>query len=376
MKAGIITFHRAINYGAVLQCYALCNTIKILGHNCEIIDYRCESIENQYSPLYPLKNSRSLKYSVYVMINKFFPMAKKKRIFDKFIDKYLDMSESYTKDNICTITKKYDKFITGSDQVWNYNHSNFDKNYFLDFVDDSSKKCSYAASIGLSSIPDNVREEYIRLLKDFAHISVREATAKILISNLLPSPQKNIHVSADPALLLTKNDWTKLMTGYKNKYGKYVLVYELIPSVSLLQYAQKYAKENNCKVIRIISEGKEKHADNVKNLYGVSPQQFLGLIDNAHAVFTNSFHGTAFSLNFGKNVFVETLKGTYASLNSRIYDLLELCHATDRIITDHIGDIDAASLEIIKQELEKKREEGLAFLQDILADTNHIKQNI
>lgn len=49
MKVGIITYHRAHNYGAVLQCYALQEVLKRMGHDTQIIDYRQPFIEKLYN---------------------------------------------------------------------------------------------------------------------------------------------------------------------------------------------------------------------------------------------------------------------------------------------------------------------------------------
>ena len=49
MKCGIMTFHRAINYGGVLQAYALKKYISDkLSVDCNVIDYRCKNIEDMY----------------------------------------------------------------------------------------------------------------------------------------------------------------------------------------------------------------------------------------------------------------------------------------------------------------------------------------
>ena len=361
MKVGIIIFHRAINYGAVLQAYALQTVIKKLGHNVEMIDYRCTLLENQYSAYQAIKNSKSLKYTIYLFLKKLYPMVKKKINVEKFIDKYLNLSQPYYKNSIKKAEGIYDKVFTGSDQVWNYNHADFDKTYFLDFISDTSKKCSYSASIGVSELPDYVVEDYQRLLGTFGNLSVREISGKRIINNILP--EKEVEVSIDPTLLLDKEAWEKVAD--KNRFKQnYVLVYELIPSDSLVEYAKKIAKEKNIKVFRISSDMKKVRG--VKNLYGVSPQEFVQLIANAQVVCTNSFHGTAFSLNFNKCMYVELLKAPYEKLNARILDLLENCNATDRIIGQTKKE--ECTFDSINKYILQERNRAMVYLQGILGE--------
>lgn len=360
MKVGIITFHRAINYGAVLQAYALQQILTNMGYDAEIVDYRCNKIERAYSFVEKLKQAKSLKYVVYLILKRLFPGLKKKRFINKFVKKNLKMSEEYTFQTIKNTNNKYDLFITGSDQVWNYNHTGFDDTYFLKFVEQKSKKKSYAASFGFNKLNTEVHDKYKELLKDFSIISVRENSGTEIIKQLLP--EKKAIVSADPTFLLTKQQWERLCDFEKNNLGSYVLIYELIRSDSLREFACGIAKEKNYKVICISDEWDNK--DNVKFLYGASPEEFLWLIKNAKAVCTNSFHGTAFSINFNTPVCVELLKAGMASLNTRILELLETFSINDRIINDKIEPF-SMKWEHINRVKETMSKEGVDYLKSI-----------
>ena len=148
LKVAIITFHRAINYGAVLQTYALSRYLKESGYDVQVLDYRAEAIENSYKIKFGL-DAYSLKR---MLLSPF--SEKKKREFYRFIDKNIPHTRSlYTQDDLRKEAQKFDFIVTGSDQVWNSQWTEGDEAYLLNFCKDE-QKVSYAASIGKSSIYD------------------------------------------------------------------------------------------------------------------------------------------------------------------------------------------------------------------------------
>lgn len=172
MRIGIITFHRAINYGAVLQTYALQKFLNVSNYDAEVIDYRCEHMENFYKT-FTIKD-KSVKQIIRGMLN-FKNTYKKKREFYRFLDQNVRIStEVYDKFNIDKANLRYDKFITGSDQVFNFACTDFDKTYFLQFVKNCDNKLSYAASFGMKEIPDSYVNDYKSLLSTFLnYLSVK-----------------------------------------------------------------------------------------------------------------------------------------------------------------------------------------------------------
>lgn len=332
MRVSILTFHRAINYGAVLQAYALQTAVQELGADVEIIDYRCNKIEDTYKFSEKMKASKSLKYTVYLLLKKLYPNLKKNRSVNSFVKKYLNLSREYNSENIEDSVDTYDLFLTGSDQVWNWHHTDFDKVFFLDFVKDSRKKYSFAASFGFENLSDK-QEEYTELLKSFSCISVREKSGEQIVASIL-GEDKSVFTTVDPSFLLNEEEWSVVMEQQMESLGDYVLLYELMPSETLKQFALKISKENNYKVVCITNTIMK--TSGITYLYGVSPERFLALISKAKCVCTNSFHGTAFSINFNTPFCVELLKGGMALLNTRLENLLTECEAQERIISDHI----------------------------------------
>lgn len=359
-KIGIINFHRAVNYGAVLQAYALSESIIRLGGNPFTIDHKNQFIEKAYSlnPIY----SRNIKQIINKILT-YYQRKKKAQKFEAFREKYLvleKISDLYSEENAINL-EKYNSLITGSDQVWNYNMTQFDKAYFLDFMYDSRKKNSYAASFGFNHLPDEYLDDYKKLLEDFNHISVREEQASAIIKTLL---NREAEVVLDPTMLLSKDDWFKISQDYKGKKN-FILIYQMATSQSLLDFAVYLSKKTNCDII-YISDAIRKR---IKATYasGIGPLEFIGLFKNAKYVVTNSFHGTAFSINFNKPFFVEMLPPP-AKVNSRLENILDIFDLRSRQIingnNDNIfNDIDYTT---VNKKLESERQRSLDYLQRIL----------
>jgi hypothetical protein len=355
-KIGIINFHRAINYGAVLQAYALSEAIKKLGYNAVTIDYKNPLIEKIYNPRYI--NYKSLK-GILSGILTYNRRKRKKELFEDFRAKYFTL---YEPPNLYSLnTDEYYKFITGSDQVWNYNLTEYDTVYFLEFISVSKKKNSYAASFGFDEIPDEYVEDYRGFLEDFNQISVREEQGAQIIKNLL---NRHAEVVLDPTMLLSKEEWIKISKKYKRNKN-YILIYQLAASQSLLDFAVELSKQTNCEIINISDAIRRRIK--AKYVTGVGPQEFMGLFSNARYIVTNSFHGTAFSINFNKPFFVEMLPPP-AKVNSRLENILDTFDLRSRQIINGTNaniftDIDYAT---VSKKLELERKRSLDYLKRIL----------
>lgn len=322
MRVGVITFHRAINYGAALQTYALQKALLCLGVDVELIDYRCEYMEKLYKPIGGF-NQKMIKQNIRSIIN-FIPYKRKVKSFREMMSDNLNLSAKvYDSSSISSANDRYDVFITGSDQVFNYACSRFDKNYFLSFVQDERKIFSYAASFGVESIPEQYRHEYRKLLNRFNGISVREESGRSMVWDLL-GRECNVHV--DPVFLLDTEDWSRLAK--RPKATGYILIYRLNKSNIINDFARKLAEKTGK---RIINVGQD-IIDRIKNpdfdgSIGTSVEEFLGLIKYADYVVTNSFHGTALSIIFKRNFYVETKQKDFKK-NDRAEHLLKLTGLT------------------------------------------------
>lgn len=312
MKVGILTFHNALNYGAVLQTFALQRFI-----NDEYPMVRAETI-NYSSPAiketkgYKKMLSGSLIGIPFKLLNRWL----KRRVFRRFSrENILLSSVEYSTETILNAASEYDLLFVGSDQVWNPLITHHDMNYFLQFVD-SSKRYSYAASIGISKWPDEYEDEILSLLQTFQKVSVREKTSLDYLRNLRLNDGVFSHV--DPTLLLSKDTW-KTIADNRDEKKQYVFVYMIHPSMELIEKAKKYAQEHFLEVVYV---GPYLAVSGIRFLPSPSVNRVIGLFKNATCTFVNSYHGTILSVLFHKPFFVAMQYRD--GRNNRISDLLEL----------------------------------------------------
>lgn len=295
-KIGILTFHRAINFGAQLQSYALQQTISDLGAECELVDYICPSLVKAYKPFYIQKNKPLMSFAKSCLM--FNRRIKKAKSFDSFQNKIVKSKTQYNSDNIRLANDKYDLFITGSDQVFSPWCVDFDPVYFLTFADDK-KKYSYAASFATKEIPKDKTDEYVKRLSGFQKISVREKEGIRLVKEL---SGKDAVLNLDPTILLGADKWGKIAK--TNVTEPYVLVFTVMPQISLIKFAKKLGKEKNMKVI-YLNDAPHLPGTGIEYVRASSVEEFIGYIKNASYVVSNSFHATAFSVIFHRSMFIE-----------------------------------------------------------------------
>lgn len=368
MNVAIITFHNSTNYGAVLQTFALQKKILDLKNNVEIIDYICEYKKSMYK-ITELKKDASLIYNLLQIINAPLVLSKNKKMY-KFMNKNykLTLKKFYSCNEINKYAENRDKIICGSDQIWNYNNTGFDKTYFLDFVDNEDKKVSYAASFGVENIEDKYIEEYKKLLSKIKYLSVREESGKKIIKKIL---NKDVQVVLDPTLLLEKNEWYEFSSDKYMKKNKYILLYTLHYSSEIIDIANKLSKKLKYKVI-MISTRMKYYFSSFKCL-NPNPNEFVSLINNAEYVITDSFHGTVFSINLEKEFFVylnDKLKN-----NSRIENILSVFGLEDRILKNN-NDFKIQkkiNYKNINYILSKLRNDSIEFLVNSLGEDNNGK---
>lgn len=330
---GILTFHRAVNYGTLLQTYALQCALRDNGYENEVIDYRCRHIEILYSPVPNVSviHARSFLRQCGRIPIKY----KKRKVFDAFIREYLQCSKPMSREELREACKPYEKIITGSDQVWHLTLSGGDLSFALDFVDEGERKVSYAASIGLAQ----PKKEYLEILKpaleDFSVLSVREPCGCKVISEIVG---RAVNRDIDPTFLVDRKEWEKLAQNHKNTYSQdYVFVYLMQPSDILMDVAEKLAENNGLKIYSILMTPSSRKIGTNVEYSGVN--DFLWLIQNAKYVVTNSFHGIALSLRFHKDFFWAYQIGSHMS-NPR-FDMLTEDYGIDRRRCDTAEMIDS-----------------------------------
>ncbi|MCM1113992.1 MAG: polysaccharide pyruvyl transferase family protein [Clostridium sp.] len=330
-KVAVITRHAVSNYGSVLQAYALQEAVKELGFECEIIDYirDDEHYKNITDTLIKKTNwnSNPLKRIIYKMIQtpEYIKMGK---AFEKYRKALLNESKTrYTSlDALKQNPPAADIYCTGSDQVWGrIGSSEMDEAYFLSFAPSDKKKVAYAASFGKTDLSSVDPLRLKKWLNAYSTITVREKSAVDIIKSL---DINKVNQVLDPTLLLNSDCWSKLIN--KDIDGKYVLLYQLHHNPQMDNYAKEFAKKCNLKLIRVtplfhtIFKGG-------KAVYLPDIQTFLSYIKNAEYMITDSFHGTAFAINFNTQ-FVDVLPGETKTRNQSI---LELTGLTNRVLNDY-----------------------------------------
>lgn len=329
MKAGIITFHGAHNYGAILQAYALQEFITANVCKCDMINYRKDS-QIDFNSLYPHRNGIKSLVKNILMLRYHKERKLREQNFENFLKKKLNITELYTKsDDLASIGEKYDYYIAGSDQIWNTSKEcDMSLAYFLDFVSDNKVKIAYAASIGSSSI-ENI-EPYKKYIEKFQAISCREKRGSEVIEKVVG---KNIPVVLDPTLLVDNKVFIDLLKEIEIKEKDYILYYSLDGfdkrkhNVDILK---KLSIETNKKVVVITPEWPKKEKEFI-NIINAGPIEFLAYIYNASIVCTNSFHGTALSIALNKNFFVLE---RYDGKDDRKHTILNILDLKDRVIED------------------------------------------
>lgn len=353
MKIGIITFHDYNNYGAILQSYALQKVLMSRGCDSEIIDYKCEYIRKPYR-LINLRKKGLFTY-LFGLVGFICYLPRKKRC--DIFRKQMKYSMPFCDSNIDKIADTYDAYITGSDQVWNYKLTNFDKNYFLKFVSDDTKKFSYAASFGLTILDEQYKSEYAKLLSSFNAITVREEQGANIVNELT---SRMPEIVLDPTLMLTCEEWNEVTKKYKND-SDYILVYQLGLSKKVIEFTKKLSNECNCKIIFVpFPLGKF-----IKSKISISigPDGWLGLFKNAKYVVTDSFHGIIFSVLFNKNFYAE-VSGQHK--NSRAENFLSRFKLSDRII-DNVKDLhQIIDYNEVNKEITIEREKSIQCLKNML----------
>lgn len=323
-KIGILTYHRSINYGAVLQAYALRNTIHKLGYNAEVIDYGKIGQDKLF-----YWSTSSLKAIIGSTINNFlrlFGEKKRLRNFKSFSENVIGISSKhyYQRDELIKDIDKYDYIITGSDQVWHPMICEDDMTYFLDLPISSNQKIAYAPSFGVKELSEEQRKKYTPLLKQIGHLSIREEAGKEILKSLL---NKETPIVLDPTLLCGAEEWDKIAVLPKTK-KKYILFFTILgdPEGSK-EFVYELRKKFNYDIIKI---GDIRDLLNSKYKIGrySSPQEFIGLIKNAEFVVTNSFHGTVFSIIYRKNFFTFLNKN---DRNSRLESITQILGLENRL---------------------------------------------
>lgn len=368
MKIGILTFHHTSNYGAVLQAYALSQFIQSQGHEVEIIDYQPDAANKFY-----WKAMRFLSRSGPLRIPRFnkdaFHRYWKYHKFQSFFKRYFHLSKVRfsEREALITYNYQYDLVICGSDQIWCLDNPfrGFDPSFFLDFVTSKtgSRTASYAASCGSTNSFGDKKDKISQLINQIGDISVRDANSLRLVQQ---DCGREATLVLDPTFL---GNYQQLIVRHPIR-NKYLLLYQhgslTEAEENLIRHV---AHEQN---LVIVSVGN--HSLLAKyNFVAADPREWLGLFSKAEHIFTNTFHGTIFSLIFRRNFTVlarQSKQNKIQDLLSRFgieHHILNYDENTTFDIKEHfLSETECHNLsEHINQEVEKSKN----FLRKCLASS-------
>lgn len=348
MKIGVLTFHKANNYGAVLQCYSLSTSIKkrFPGALVEVIDYCSKTMEDEYSKRLFIKTDSFLVrikclLKQLIMLpfgNKIESFNKKRNSAIREIDSLLPLSKNKLTSNDTAMFQgfvnslNYDLVIVGSDAIWNDNQSFFPNPYFLSGI--KCKKVSYAASAYGFKYKDNLsalKAEYLPSLRSFERIYVRDDETMNYIQSL--SSELQLSHSCDPSLILNIEEFANesTLTSIKRKMVSCGIDLSK-PMIGVMgsDWLAKEVKNRFGKQYQIICLYEwNKYCDFY--LPNLTPIEWAVVFRFFKATFTHFFHGTLFSLkNYTLTFAVEKSNNYNSSYKTKIRDVLGRMGLLDR----------------------------------------------
>lgn len=376
-RVGIITFHAAHNFGSALQAYALQQYVLSQGYECRIINLRTKEQKRMYA--YPQKKAKNEFWLKYII--KRFCFRKnllKSKSFERFFSKYYYLTDEYAANSELKNTNlKFDYYIAGSDQIWNFGTDDFNTAYLLDFVSKDSIKISYAASFG-SGINIEGIKKYLHELSSFNAISLREKNASLVLKEHFGL---KCDVVVDPTLLFDSRQWCEMLENRGDEnLGDYIFFYSLgygNEERKILRYLRKFYKLPIVIPHQIYTE---ETFWRYKNMTGAGPESFIALIRKAKFVFTTSFHGCAFSILFHKDFFA--YMPNEKNIDERKKSILELCGIEERGVYNYKDFVNKfenrKEIDFSKCDtnIENKRIEAREFLKRALCDEKMAKKSI
>lgn len=326
MKICTITCHDVYNVGASLQAYALQTYLKSLGHDVRIIDYKPDYLSQHYrldvvsNPKYdkPIIRQAYLLAKLPGRVR----MLPRKKTFDNFNAKYLDLTRRYaSNDELKADPPEADVYFAGSDQIWNPLFKNGkDPAFYLDFVQQGIR-ASYAASFAVDEFPQELHDATAKYLAKLDYIAVREKSGLAVLDSM---GIHNAETVLDPVFLLDSTHWRSMAKSPAHIDKPYLLVYDFDNSSAVKAIAEKVASERGLKIYSVFDLP---YAERCFTLCG--PEEFLGLIQGASYVLSNSFHATAFSVIFEKEfAVVERTE----KINTRMRDFTAMLGLSDHMI--------------------------------------------
>ena len=360
MRIGILTFHSAHNYGAILQAYGLQEYLKEQGYETYIVDFRPDYVVNNTNKDgIRMWLSRNPKMCLLRLIN-YIRYRKIRHArwdgFEEFIKNRFNLVPYKKGDDF----HSFDAILIGSDQVWSPYHTG---GWYQDVMFGVGFKCksiSYAPSCSMDRLTEEQADYMRRHLDAMTAVSTRERKFKDLLQ---PLTKKEISVVVDPTILAGHDVFEKIAANIECT-RPYVLVYEIKQHDNVYRIATDLAEQLNADIVELTDGVLNYHRKTMKE--GASPEEFLGYFKNALCVVTTSFHGTVFSVLFNRPFYMVKQN---SPADIRMTFLLEQLHLEERLINmdaqPQFSIPDYSNIDIL---LETLRESSKQFLKQTLTE--------
>jgi len=370
MKVGILTFHDTANYGAALQAYATQKAIEHFGYHVEIINYTNGARSENYSAKRKIVSNiekKNWKGAVKNLLGSLL-IIRRNRNFGNFYKNNLNLSSTHyiSKEEIDVNPPKYDIYVVGSDQVWNFSNNGADPSYALEFVHDKSRTMSYASSFGLIEFPEKLKAKFSDNLSSISCVSVRESAGARLYEEIT---DKTAKVVLDPVFLIDQEQWLRDLSVVRRAPDSRILLY-MNEKKQLRDFYDScdvdFSGNTFVQMSSDISLG-DLLSPSIRFRSTAGPKAFVENLVNSQMVLTTSFHGIVLSILF-EVPFIAFLSGN-PGRDSRILDLLERFDLADRIFDS--GTINSVYREEIdyvevSRKLSLHKDESVKFLRDSL----------
>ena len=366
MKVEIITLHRITNFGSMLQTYATQTAIEKLGHEAEVLDFVPDGISFKRG-CWPKNDVPAWKKLI-----KLPPLFAVNLIeyhdVSRFLRKYIHISPKryHCYQEIMADIPIADAYLSGSDQVWNTQNNNPPEDlnaYYLGFAPEGKKRIAYAGSFGKNTFTEDEEKIIKELIAKYDYISVREDDGLKILQRF--GFDNGIHV-VDPTLLLRGDEWRKFASVKKAPKPGYVFVYNLNRNALIKEVAKAIAKEKGLRIINFADTFD--FIKGAENRFGNTAEDFVNHIANADYVVTDSFHGTAFSLNLNRQVIVVKAP----RYNSRIESILRVAGFLE---TRLVGTVEESlnalttpiDYQVVNPRIEVERDKSFEYLKNALS---------
>lgn len=381
-KVYILTLHRSLNYGAVLQCYSLQKQLESIGFSVKVLNYN--QTKDKKTIFWLIWNWLKVIRKIYERkiykrseIRKRIRSRKEAKVSKKFLKIFTDFRNRFY--NLTPIEYGYKElldsppnayaYIVGSDQVWGQDFIFTSPVFLLAFGSTSTKKIAYAPSFGKATMEKYMLKTFQKEVSKFDHISVREKSGVQLLNRLGISGDQVL----DPTLVIDKLLINEIMDESSVPKRDYVLIYWLNQEKRLFEWFQNQVEKhvNQVDIVYVSTNviwERPKHWIENKP----TPGQLLALFKNAKQVFTNSFHGTVFSIKYKKDFFVFPRDAHSNKQNLRLIDILNTIGLKDRFLfpysnaSEVILSVQQINYESVEQLLQKHIKKSQQFLQNSL----------